>query len=61
MVRQKLGKRKEKIIQILIAVVAFIIVSITMIIILPIAMLSYLYTQLKIRTRAFRKKLKEML
>jgi len=56
-----LGKRKEKIIQILIAIVAFIIASVAMIIILPIAMLSYLYTQLKIRTRAFRKKLKETL
>ncbi len=61
MVRQKLGKRKEQIIQILIAVIAFIAAVIAMIVILPIAILSYAYTQLEIRTRNLRKKLKEKL
>jgi len=52
-----LDKRKEQLIQILIAVIA----AITIIIIFPIALIAYSYTQLKIRSRELRKKLKDAL
>jgi hypothetical protein len=61
MARQKLNKRKEQIIQIMIAIIAFFVFAIVAIIILPIAILSYAYTQLEIRSREFRKRLKEKL
>jgi len=56
-----LGKRKEQLIQILIAIIAFIVASLTLIIILPISAISYVYTQLKIKSRTLRKKLKDIL
>jgi hypothetical protein len=56
-----LGKRKEQLIQVLIAIIAFVIASLAIIIILPIAVISYACTQLKIRSRTLRKKLKEKL
>jgi len=55
-----LNKRKEQIIQILIAVVAFFVFAIAAIIIVPMSFISYSFTQLKIRTRKLRKKLRSI-
>ena len=58
---QKLGKRKEQIIQIFITVFGFTAAAFILVLLLPVAAISYVYTQLKIKLRTLRKKLKDIL
>ena len=58
---QKLDSRKEQIIQVLIAIIAFFVFTLAIIIILPISIVSYAYKWSKIKLRSARKKLKDML
>jgi hypothetical protein len=61
MAMQKLSNAAKQLSYSLLSIVLFIIGVLSMIVIVPITVISYSYTQLKIRSRVLRKKLKEKL